>query len=137
MDKDEKSLEEYKEAATAHRLQNTLLIGELTVFLGATAALLNIAFSAPLPTTLVRIVLALVGLVLSCAFFIIGKRAADFNHAYRDRAAKLEEELGFLLYSRRPRPRWSATYATYVLYITGILIWLALLVSIAIGKPIS
>lgn len=121
---DHPKIDEYKEAVASHRFQNGLLIGELTVYLAVMGVLLNAALSDTKGNT---IIISLLGAVITVAFFVICERAGDFSHAARRRAASLESELGFKLYSAEA-PRKSiatAINAIRVVYGCAFLMWIS------------
>ena len=129
VDKDEKILAEYKEAVTAYRFASAMFIGELTVYLAASGALVNAIGSEPARPIIV--VPAVIGIILTLAFWVITHRAGDFYHAARRRAIKLEDKLGFRIHSRGPIKRrlLTATNAIHLIYLTGLVCWIAVLVA--------
>jgi hypothetical protein len=128
MNDDEKLLAEYKEAVADIRLHSGLMFGELTVYLGASGILLQIAFKQDIPD--IHIPIGAVGVVLSIAFYVLHERFGDFVHAARRRAKEIESKLGFALYSSSPPPRKclyssivTAINAARSVFITGLAGW--------------
>ena len=125
MNDDEKRLAEYKEATAEERLNAGLLFGQLTVYLIATGGLIQVATSKPHLH-----MVALVGILLSVAFFVIGERCGDFAHAARKRAKVLEPLLGFSLYTSAPDPmipHATRINATRLIFVCGFVGWLVIL----------
>ena len=117
-----KLLEEYKEANALHRQQNNPMFGELTVFLATNLVLFQVL---AIPSPLIRIMVAISGILLACAFHIIQNRLADFSHVYRSRAKEIETILGFSIHvSPQPKYKWfTAIFAQKIIYKFFIFLW--------------
>lgn len=127
----DKKIEEYKEAGALHRLHITLMFGQMTVYLAASAGLIQVLTKEVPPLIPVQIVLSLIGIALSIIFWIVTERAAKFLHSARNRAMEIEKQLELSLYSSGPSRENSvltATNATRLLYLSGILGWFSLLI---------
>ncbi len=126
MNDDDKKLAEYKEAAAEERLNAGLLFGQLTVYLASTGGLIQVVTSKPH-----LYLLALAGILLSIAFYIIGERCGDFAHAARNRAKELESSLGFKLYSSAPAAKIrhaTRINASRLIFICGLAGWFVVLI---------
>jgi len=137
MDQADAQVAEYKEALAEVRLHSTLMFGELTVYLGASAGLLQIVSRSDV-TPPIRLGVTTFGIVLSLAFYVLHERFGDFVHVARRRARDLEQSLGFKLYSSAPARRQlfgapivTAINAARFLFVAGGLTWLVIL----IGAP--
>lgn len=131
MDKETKWLEEFKEAATFHRLQNTLLLGQVTIFLAANAGLLAIFSKESSPGGIFAVGLKIGGVFLAISMWAISDRAYQYSYAARLRAGKLSEKLCFEIYNNLEIPKPSlmpATIAMKCLYIFGGIGWLVSLI---------
>lgn len=118
-------IDEYKEAASQHRLQNSLIFGQLAVFLIATGTLAKILPSQESTNSMVA-VLPVVGIVLAISFFIITSRAAYFSHISVKRAIELEGDLGYKLFSNyagNNKTVFTATNAVKAVYISVAIAW--------------
>ena len=129
MSNQDKLIEEYKESGLAQRFHNTLLIGELTVYLATSGVILNVVFRDPPPSQASRLILAIVGMIITIVFFLICERSGDFLHSARNRSKALEDKLGFLLYSDEPKSCQilSAINAIRLLYALSFLGWIIVL----------
>jgi hypothetical protein len=139
MDTTDTQLAEYKEALADVRLHSTLMFGELTVYLGASAGLVQVTSrdDATQPT---RLGLSVAGIVLSVAFYVLHERFGDFVHVARKRARDLEQSLGFQLYSSAPERRRlfgarivTAINAARLLFVCGCAGWLLVLIAAVRG----
>jgi hypothetical protein len=133
VDEYEALLGEYKEALADVRLHSGLMFGELTVYLAASGALLQIRFKDSLPWS-AKISIAVAGIILSFPFYVLHERFGDFVHVARNRARELEKRLCFSLYSSSPLPRWkvfTAINAARFVFIVGALGWLGALLQSA------
>ena len=131
MNNESKWLEEYKEAGLAQRFHNTLLIGELTVYLVTSGAILSLVFRNPPPSQETRIMLALAGTIITIVFYLICERSRDYLYSARNRSKALEKELRFSLYSDGPKSRkvFSAINAIRFLYAFSFLGWIIALIN--------
>jgi hypothetical protein len=139
MEQTDIQLAEYKEALAEVRLHSTLMFGELTVYLGASAGLLQVASRVD-ATPSMRLGLSVAGIVLSVAFYVLHERFGDFVHVARRRARDLEQSLGFKLYSSAPerRPLFgvrivTAINAARLLFVCGCGAWLVILIAAVRG----
>lgn len=122
-------LEEYKEAATLHRLHITLMFGQTSVFLAASWGLLNVvAETNPAPDINILRLIPLIGLIVTAVFFVISERAFIYSFTARERAKEIELFLGFSLYTNTPKPKQqiSGIYVVRFLYVVGLFIWVVL-----------
>jgi hypothetical protein len=113
-------LREHKEAALLHRFEAALIFAQLTVYLGATGALLK----ETLANGLTHASLAAIGfalIVLAIAFFFIIRRARTHMRQATDRAKVVEWRLGFRLYAARTHGKMvlSASYVAEMLCVVG------------------
>lgn len=118
--------DEYREAGALHRLHITLLFGQMTVYLAATAGLFKVALENQDQANGVQILVSFIGIILSSVFWIIMERAAEFLHYSRRRAVEIEKKLQFELYQRGPsgvKKYFTAINATRGLYIAGLILW--------------
>ena len=90
--------EEFKSAEELHRFEATMMLGQTAVYLVATGALLN-AVGGKEVSPFNRIVIAVLGMVLSLAFLQITRRCGLNLQGARKRAEELGRDLQFKLYS--------------------------------------
>ncbi len=124
MDADQKKIEEYREAGSSYRYQNSIFIAELFVFIFSNLILLNIYLSHANGSSS-KIFISTVGVVLSVVFYIIADRAGDYMHASRNRAKEIEKELGLNLYTSNPKGRQFFTAINLIrfTYLFGLTSW--------------
>lgn len=123
---DLKSIEEFKEASAFHRLQNSILLGQTTIYLAATGALASLFIRDPGPNEKQTFMLKIAGILLSFIFFVITDRAYQFSYAARERAKIIGKKLGFELYSEGSVPKariMRAVSAIKLLYIIVGVVW--------------
>lgn len=131
MDQDEKYLEEFKEAATFHRLQNTLLLGQTTIFLAANAGLLSIITNDPPLNNAIQFGLQITGILFAILMWVIADRAYQYSDAARVRAGVVGEKLGFTIYKKWVVPKsriMPAAVAMKLFYILGGIGWVLFLI---------
>lgn len=129
-------LSEYREALAEVRVNSSLMFAELTVYLASSGALLQLYFK-PDNAHQGNLPIAIIGLLLSLAFYVLHDRFGDFVHGARRRAEALERRLGFSLYSSSPHSRpvlgvvavASAINAARLLLLTGFAGWLCVMFS--------
>lgn len=117
---------EYIDVSTNLRHWNTLRFAELTIFIAITGAMMNVVFgrSAELPGSF-SVLVKVAGLLVSILFLILQERTMQWWYCFVERAAELEEELGFQQYRRRPRGhRITGTVAMRLFFIVIILFWI-------------
>lgn len=141
MNDDEKRLEEFKEASSFHRLQNAILLGQITVFLAANTGLLVFLSGLPASVEFLTVGLKLCGILLSFLLLAIADRAYQYSHMARSFAGKIGEELGFKIYTEKwiPPGSWlpPATIAMKGFYIVVGLLWLVSLICQLVAPPIN
>lgn len=131
MNNEPKLIEEYKEAGLAQRFHNTLLIGELTVYLVTLGAILSLVFRNPQLFQENRIILGLAGTIITIMFYLICERSADYLHSARNRSKALEKKLTFSLYSDGPKSRkiLSVMNAIRFFYACSLVGWIIVLIN--------
>ena len=104
--------DEYLDASANARQFLTLRFAELTIFVTVTAALVAVTFSraSSSPDLPVAIALKVLGLSVAVVFWILEGRTMLYWRHFVDRAARLEEELGFRQYSTRPTEGWLTSH---------------------------
>ena len=125
----EAQLEEFREAGQVHRLHVTLMFGQVTVFLAASAGLLH-TLLGDVTQTSARLIGG-VGILVSFVFLVHHERVYAYSLAARQRATHLQKDLGLILYQDPPRPTLlpvRATTASRVLYVAAGLFWIYVLV---------
>jgi len=97
--------DEYLDASANARQFNTLRFAELTIFVSVTGALVAVTFSgvASSPDRFVTVALKGLGLAVAALFWILEGRTMLYWRHFVNRAAELEEELGYRQYSTRPK----------------------------------
>jgi hypothetical protein len=117
---------EYIDVSTNLRHWNTLRFAELTIFIAITGAMMNVVFgrSAELPRSFSPLV-KVAGVLVSILFLILQERTMQWWYCFVERAAELEQELGFQQYRRRPSGhRVTGTVAMRLFFIVIILFWI-------------
>lgn len=115
---------EYIDVSSNLRHWNTLRFAELTIFIAVTGAMLNLVFSGTVPP-IVNILLKLAGALISLMFLILHERTMTWWYRFVERAAELEEQLGFQQYRNRPRGhRITGTVSIRIFFIILILFWI-------------
>lgn len=124
-------LEEFKEAGHLHRLHVGLMFGQITVFLGASGALLHrLAAQPPLEPIAVRLFAAL-GCFLALLFLVLHERVYAYSYRARNRALEIQNLLSVSLY-QYPESQFAlvrglkASSLTRTLYVLSLLCWLAI-----------
>jgi hypothetical protein len=107
----EAQLEEFREAGQAHRLHVTLMFGQITVFLAASAGLLH-TLLGDVSQASARLLGAAVGILISFVFLVHHERVYAYSFAARQPATRLQEDLGLTLYQDPPRPTLLPVRAT-------------------------
>ena len=141
MKEEEAWLAEYKEALADIRLHSGLMFGELTVYLVASSVLVRAVLKND-PGQVPKGTIAVIGIVLSIAFFVLHERFGDFVHVARGRAKQLESQLGFELYSSSPPARrlfWApfvtAINAARLVFVAGFAGWVLTLLWPLLRQP--
>jgi hypothetical protein len=116
---------EYIDVSTNLRHWNTLRFAELTIFIAIMGAMMNIAFGGrvvqPL-TTLIKIA----GMLVALLFLILQERTMTWWYRFVERAAVLEEILGFQQYRDRPKGhRITGRLSMRLFFYIIILFWIA------------
>ena len=135
-------LEEFKEAGHLHRLHVGLMFGQITVFLGASGALMHrVVGHPPLEEFSLRL-FAVIGGFLAILFLVLHERVYAYSHGARKRAEELQQLLELSLYKHHetqffPVRRLKAAGMTRALYTASLACWLVILFhpSIIESKP--
>lgn len=117
---------EYVDVSNNLRHWNTLRFAELTVYIAITGAMMNVVLgrSTPLPWGFAVLVKA-AGILTSVLFLILQERTMTWWYRFVERAAELEEELGFQQYRRRPTGhKITGRVAIRLWFIVIILFWI-------------
>lgn len=127
-------LEEYKEAGHLHRLHVGLMFGQITVFLGASGALLHRMVGLPLLDNDAIRFFAVVGGFLAILFLVLHERVYAYSKGARNRAEEIQVLLGMELYKSRetdfrPLRKARAAPITRFLYGASLVLWILLLVA--------
>lgn len=122
--KDEAKVE-YIDVSSNLRHWNTLRFAELTIFIAVMGALMNTTFGGKIVqpfTTIMKIA----GVLVSVLFLILQERTMSWWYRFVQRAAALEEILGFRQYRDRPHGhRITGRVAMRLFFYTIILFWIA------------
>jgi hypothetical protein len=95
---------EYIDVSSNLRHWNTLRFAELTIYIAITGAMMNVAFGKNTEDLLAfSILVKVAGIVVSILFWILQERTMMWWYAFVERAAELEEILGFEQYRNRPQ----------------------------------
>jgi hypothetical protein len=95
--------DEYLDASSNQRQFQSIRFGQLTVYLALAGVLLNLLVGgAASMSSLVRPLLETAGLLITVLFWIHQERTMAYWNHFVQRAAELEETLGFKQYSTRP-----------------------------------
>lgn len=95
---------EYLDVSSNLRHWNTLRFAELTIYIAIMGAMMNVAFGRSVeqpPEFLLLVKVA--GFVVSLLFWILQERTMMWWYAFVERAAQLEEILGYEQYRNRPQ----------------------------------
>ena len=121
---------EYLDASENIRHWSNLRFAQLTVFIAITAGLTAALFQAQ--TTLVmpiRLMIEVAGITVVVVFWITEERTMSYWRNFVQRAAALEEELGFQQYSTRPREGMiTSANAVRLLFLLLLLFWITTLI---------
>ena len=134
-------IEEFKEAGHLHRLHVGLMFGQITVFLGASGALLHRVASLPPLTNGAVLLFSGVGIFLSLLFLVLHERVYAYSHGARRRAEEIQTMLNLSLYRAQESKlkfvdRVRASTMTRALYILAIAAWLIIgLLSPSLVQP--
>lgn len=117
---------EYLDVSTNLRHWNTLRFAELTIFIAITGAMMNVVFGRSAELSRSFVILAkLAGVFVSVLFLILQERTMQWWYRFVERAAELEEELGFQQYRRRPSGhRVTGRVAMRMFFVVIILFWI-------------
>ena len=102
---------------------------QLTLWLAITASLMSAVFdkSYAVPNN-GKLILKLVGIIASFIFWIMDLRMVDHWRHFWKRLREIEPELGFRMWTDRPKRRWlGSTNATWLLYGVVIVFWIIVL----------
>ena len=116
---------EYLDVSNNLRHWNTLRFAELTIYIAIIGAMMNVVFGkpAPLPITISSLV-KIAGVLVSILFLILQERTMAYWYKFVERAAELEEVLGFEQYKRRPKARViTGRSAVRLFFLVIILFW--------------
>jgi len=121
--KDEANLE-YIDVSSNLRHWNILRFAKLTIFIAAMCALMNITFGGRITQPFTSI-LKVAGLLVAISFLIQQERTMSWRYRFIERAAELEEILGFQQYRNRPQGyRMTGRVAMRLFFFTIILFWI-------------
>lgn len=129
MKKDE-ARAEYLDVSSNLRHWNTLRFAELTIYIAIMGAMMNLAFAGPSgPLSLFGIIIRVAGFLVSLLFWILQERTMAWWYTFIDRAAELEEVLGYKQYRRRPRGhKLTGRMAIRLMFFVIMIFWLVSLV---------
>ena len=124
--------DEFRATEELHRFEASIMLGQTAVYLVATGALFSAIIGKAEDISLWhRRLVAILGVILSIAFFIITHRSGRNLIGARRRATALAKELGYQLYSasyRAPANRfWTGCNMTRGICLAGGLLWAAVL----------
>ena len=95
--------DEYLDASSNARQYQTIRFAQLTVYIALIGFIFNLLFSgSSTVTSLVRTMLLAGGLISTLLFWVHQERTMAYWNNFVNRAAELEEELGFKQYRTRP-----------------------------------
>lgn len=99
---------------------------QLTLWLAITAGLMSALFGKDYNVSdFAKIMLKLIGIVTSTVFWIMDLRMVDHWRHFYNRLKEIEPELGFRMWTDRPKRKWlGSTIATWFLYGLIIIFWL-------------
>ena len=125
-------IEEFKEAGHLHRLHLGLMFGQITVFLGASGALLHRVVGLPVLDQGAARLLAVTGLFLAVLFLVLHERVYAYSAGARARAEEIQRDLELDLYKPRntefkPVQGIRAATITRTLYLASATLWIVLL----------
>ncbi|MDR8389574.1 hypothetical protein NC796_00405 [Aliifodinibius sp. S!AR15-10] len=121
-------LEEWKEIRESLRYFGNKRFAQLTVFIAGSGFMFDAFFNQP--DTMSNWVLPMLGFIFGVLFYLMERSSVDYWKKFVERSKKIEEEITYLrlMTDHRPSGRvFSATNATYFLYISISIIWIALL----------
>ena len=126
MDDKEILLEEWKDIRETLRYFGNKRFARLTVFLAAEGAAISAFLNAGSANR--SHVFQVAGLLLAALFFIMELSAVNCWRQFAARAAEIEGKIGHLKlmteYRQQKRGLWSATNATYLVYLLTALFWI-------------
>lgn len=124
---------EYLDASNNQRQFQTLRFAQLTVFLAVIGVLFNLLFGGSATSDLtVRTLIKAAGLLVTLVFWVQQERTQSFWTHFVQRAAELEEELGYKQYSTRPAAGLISSFkAMQLFFIILTLFWIASFIWIA------
>lgn len=119
---------EYGELCLTLRHYSALRFAILTVFFAVTGGLTALAFGSgsQQPGQFLSIAVAIGGLLSVFVFWTFETRLIAYMHYFEGRAAELERQLGYQIYSGRPRSKLSfvrTPVATRLLYVVVAIFW--------------
>lgn len=116
---------EYIDVSSNLRHWNTLRFAELTIFIALMGALMNTTFSGKIEQPFITI-MKIAGVLVSVLFLILQERTMSWWYRFVQRAADLEEILGFRQYRDRPHGhRFTGRVAIRLFFYIVILFWIA------------
>jgi dipeptide/tripeptide permease len=119
--------DEYLDVSENLRHYGNARFALMTLFLAITAGILSIVFehNQSQYKPLAIIVLKVVGIISSVAFWTMEERASQYYRRFRQRAVELEKDLEFKQYTNCPKQGvFSATNAVRLIYYAAILFWI-------------
>jgi hypothetical protein len=116
---------EYIDVSSNLRHWNTLRFAELTIFIAATGALMNVVFAGKVTQPMLTL-LKVAGALVTLLFLILQERTMAWFYRFLERAAELEEVLGFYQYRQRPQGhRITGRVSIRLFFIVIILFWIS------------
>jgi hypothetical protein len=122
---------EYNDLGHTMRHYGNIRFAQLTLYFALNAGLFTAAFgTAPPAPDRVRLAAKIVGVIAAIAFATMEERASQYWRRLQVRAKAIEKVLGYEQHRRRPEATvFSATNATRLLLLTGLVLWGFALVS--------
>jgi len=116
---------EYEDISNNLRHYGNLQFTQLTVFAVINIAMITLVFDDTKTTHSLKIVLAIIGLLLSLSFLVMTKRITAHWNSYSKRAIELEKILGYRQYTNRPPSgKISNRNAVYGVYMLLAFLWI-------------
>jgi len=134
--KEEHLIEEYKEACADIRHYGNFRSWQMTAFIAITGAGMNVVFSDNASKNeAYQLILALLGVIVAIAFFILDRRAIVYSDAYIERGKLIEGELHLdKLRTGVPSTWFKARHAALVIYWGTIIAWFMVICTILCSK---